>query len=394
MRTKRIQTIAIALAVSAMIAGCNPPMTAETSNPAAPSYTTDTVKRQDITGYSFVDGKLVIPTTAQASAFSPYDTPVESVSVITGKYVRRGQPIIKLTIPGVDEAKSMAKADAASAKSNLSTAKTSASAPVDQAKQELADAQAAEKRARDTVASGGSADVDAAVQARVQAEENLRQAQQQLNETVQPQKEALAQSNAELQSVREDARKGIVRAPISGTVVTLGAKPGTQATANTPLATIIDFEAARVQATIPADLKDDATYGAHVAIFMSGASSAPVDGIVDKVTVAPPVSGQASSGYVAEIRFANPRQMLQPSTSVNRIGVKTGSVENALVVPVGAVVQKNGQAVVMVKNGEQWVETPVATGLTDGVVMEIRSGLSEGQEVQVAQSAAVSPPQG
>ncbi|MEQ1934068.1 MAG: hypothetical protein ABL962_09335, partial [Fimbriimonadaceae bacterium] len=97
MITKTIPFIAIALLVS----GCN--FAASINPPATPAkVTTDTVKRQDLTGYNFFDGKLVIPDSAQGIAFSPYDTPIVSVSTGLGKKVDRGQQIVKLEIPGAD----------------------------------------------------------------------------------------------------------------------------------------------------------------------------------------------------------------------------------------------------------------------------------------------------
>lgn len=366
-----------------MIAGCTPVVSSsETTGP--PSSTTDTVKRQDLVGYSFFDGKLVVPATAQAAAFSPFETPVESVPVGVGKYVEKGQTIVKLTIPGSDEAATAAKANVNSAQASLSDERANASQPVKDAQKALDDAKAAEQLAKDTVANGGTADVDGATAARVQAERALKDAQRQLNETLQPSKDALNASAAQLQLIRADARKGFVKAPISGTVVTLEAKPGMTAQANQTLATIVNFEAARVQGTVPPELKDLVQKGSPVIIAMDGVSSSLLDGRVLETKVIPPSEGQTSPGYVAVIRFEKPRQqMVQPTMSVKRVGVKTGEVKNALVVPVGAVINEGQQAYVNVQSGSGWTKTPVTTGISDGALIEIKSGLTEGAVVRV-----------
>lgn len=386
---KRIWTGSLAvLALGIVLTGCNAglPTTASNQTPTAVAgeqAQTATVKRQDVTGYSFFSGKLVVPPDAQATAFSPFDTSVEAVPVNVGTHVLRGQTVVKLTIPGADEAANAAKANVKSAEATYSQEKASVTPAVQQAQQALDEARANEKSARDVAASGGSADVDAATQARITAEENLAQAKAQANQSLQPTKTAIAQSAAQLAAIRADARKGIVRAPISGTLVRVDASPGMAASANQVLATVVNFSEARVEGTVPPDLKDEVTKGTRVTITL-GASTTPVSGRVEKVTVIPPPGpSQPSPGYLAVIRFTDPDDVTRPDVAVKSIGVQTGSVKDALVVPVGAITQQNGHSYVKVQRGNSWVSTPVETGLSDGVVVEIKSGLNEGDVVQV-----------
>lgn len=376
------------IALALLAVGCTAPMMSGTdAQKDATQYTTDVVKRQNLTGYSFFDGKLVIPRSAQATAFSPYATSVVSVMTGAGKYVTRGQPIVKLSIPGADEAATAAKAGVSTARADYSAQKGDSSDPVRQARQVLADARAAEKAARDTVAGGGQADVDGATQDRVAAEATLRLAQHDLRTTMQPDKDAIRQASASLKDARADAAKGIVRAPISGTVMSFPAEPGMDATSSQALATIVDFGAARVQGLVPAELKSLVARRSHVIVAMNGPSSIPLDGTVLEIRVIPPTAGQEGPGYLAVIRFLNPRSMAQTGASVMRIGVKTGTVSDALVVAVGAVATKDGKATVSVKDGERWIETPVVVGISDGARVEIKSGLKEGDVVRVSSAA-------
>jgi multidrug efflux pump subunit AcrA (membrane-fusion protein) len=233
------------------------------------------------------------------------------------------------------------------------------------------------------VANGGAADVDAATQNRVDAENALKQAQQQLSDTVQPSKDALNASVSELETARQDAQKGIVRAPITGTIVGLEAKPGLSAKSKQPLAEIINFNLVRVQGTVPPELKDQVKRLSHVIVALNGQSSAPLDGRVTEVKVVPPVAGQSGSSYLAVIEFVNPGSSVTQSTSVKRIGVKTGEVKGALVVPASAVTQRDGKSYVSVQKGNDWVQVPVETGLSDGALVEIKSGVSESDIVKL-----------
>ncbi len=375
------------IALALVVGGCNSPeaTTSSTSVAQTPAQpTTAAAKRQDLIGYRFFDGTMVIPPSAQATAYSPYDTPVVSVSTSSGKYVERGEPIVKLEIPGADQATNQAKTNSAVANSTLSEQKSIESGPVKAAKQALKDAKDAEKAAQDTVASGGSADVTAATQTRIEAENALRDAQQKMQENLAPAKQFAVASSAQLQAAKADAAQGIVRAPIAGTVVTLTAKPGMDAKSKQELATIIDYSEARIQATVPPDLKDLVTRDSKVIIAMSGPSSEPLEGRVLSVKVSPPTVGQKSSGYLAIVRFTKPRSITQPASGVRRVGIKTGEAKNALVIPASAVVVQEGKSTVKVQKGSDWESKTVETGLTDGNMIEIKSGLSEGDVVQVA----------
>lgn len=374
------QTLSV-IALFLVIGGCAPKPVVGTK--PADVFTSDTIKRQDLTGYAFFDGKMVIPDTAQGIAYSPYATPVLSVLTGVGKQVEKGEPIVKLTIVGADSAAATAQSNVASAESSLAAQKGDGSEAVRSAQKNLAEAQAAEKLAKDTMANGGSADVESATRARVDAQAALRQAQRELNTSLQPNKLAVEQASLALRAAKADAAKGIVRAPVTGTVVSLEAQPGMAAKAKQSLATIVNFNKVRVQGLVLAELKDLVVKDSKVIISMEGGNSDPLDGVVLDVTVAPPVEGQKSPGYLAVIAFKNPGAMSKPSTTVKRVGVLTGKVKAAVVAPVGALSTKDGKTTVMVKNGEEWVETPIQTGVSDGALIEVKSGLKEGDVVRV-----------
>jgi HlyD family secretion protein len=372
------------LALPLITLGCvpAPPVQAIVGQEPA-EFTTDVVKRQDLTGYSYFDGKLVIGESAQATAFSPYDRAVEAVMTGAGKYVERGDPIVKLNVPGSEAATTSARAGVSSAQADYSTQKGDSSDFVRQAQRDLAVAHAVEKAARDTVANGGQADIEGATKFRKEAEFVLRQAQIELGHTLQPAKDAVGRANATLRDANADAARGIVRAPITGTVVTFEAQPGMMAKSKQTLATIVNFEVARVQGLVPPELKDLVAKNSQVIISMSGASSNPLDGSVIDVTVVPPNNGQEGPGYLAEIKFLKPRSIAQPSVSVKRIGVKTSMVKNALVIPVGAVNTNGDKTTVSVQSGGKWIETAVVTGVSDGALVEIKSGVEVGAVVRV-----------
>ena len=375
MRQESFLYVALAVAV----AGCGS-ASSDKVGAEAPAFTTDVVKRQDLVGYAFFSGKLVIPDSAQAVVNSPYDAPVMSVMTGVGKHVLRGQEMLMLVVPGTVAATTAAKSDVASAAGSLAAQRGVGSPEVREARLVLVAAESAEKAAKEA---GVQEDIDATTAARKEAATALDRAKADFKRTLIPANQAISAASSTLADAKADAAKGIVRAPIAGTVVSFTAKSGMAATASSQLATIIDYRAVRVQGMVPAEFKDLVVKRSPVIIAMEGANSDPLDGTVVDVTVMPPKNGQFSSGYLAEIMIKNPGAKVLPNMMVKRIGVKVGAMKQALVVPVGAVTTKDGVSTVQRRSGETWMATTITTGMSDGALVVVKSGLKAGDEVRV-----------
>ncbi len=376
--------------------GCQPTGVAPGTAPGATVERSSTAKvvRQDLVGYAFFSGKVVTPMNTQVVVTSPYDLPVEEVLTSIGKRVGRGETIIKMAIPGQAVTVESAKANLASAEAALAAARAENEGPVRNAQKALAEARAAEKAARVGVQAGGSDDLTSATQARIAAEEALRAAKADVDSRLTAERQAVAAAAEYYRDARAGIKQSIIRAPISGTVIALEAKPGMQTKARQPLATIIDYRSITIQGIVPPERADEVKRDTNILIAMEGQNSDPFMGKVREVSVLPPAAGQKSAGYLAVITFDNDKGVVQPNSVVRRLGVRTGKVENALVVPVDAVTKdSNGKWVVQVQKGSEWVSTFVEPGISDGALIEIKSGLEEGQVVKVVAPAVAPAPE-
>jgi len=368
----------------AALASCNGPNTNGANQTATvQSTSTATASRKNLVGYTFFSGNLVMPPTAIANVFSPYDTSVDSVPAGVGKHVGRGETLVKLEIPGASAATAEVKQQLRDERAQAISDRGDNSGPVQQAREVLKQAQQAQKQAQDTVNSGGQADVDGAAQGVQQAQADLDQAKQKLGQTLAPDQQQVQLTADQLAEVRAEARKGFVRSPLSGTVVSVIAKPGMDAHADQTLATVIDYDRVKVDAQIPAAQRDSVSRGTRVNVMLAGTAE-PIVGRVERVTVIPPEGGKPSPGYQAEISFLDPEKIAPPIAGVKGVGVKGQEVQHALVIPAAAVFRQNGASVVYVQQGTKWVATPVQTGVTDGALVEIKSGISDGAVVKVA----------
>lgn len=369
----------LGLAAIATITGCD--KVALTSKDSGP--TTAKVVKQDLTGYAFFEGKVVAPPGSTATVVSPYDVALGEVPVTQGKWVARGATIATMQLPDLKASVDQAELNLKSAESSYAAAKAQHDAPIREAERALADARAAERKAREDVQMGISADLVAATEMRKQAEAAVTQAKASMNAQLLPEKQAVDIAAEYLKDARAGARMANIKAPIAGTITMLEAKAGLVVEAKQPLATIVDLGAIRIQGTLPATLSDRVEKGTKILIALEGQNSDPFFGEVKEKSILPPDSGQESAGYLVVIDFNNEKGWVQPVSTIKRLGVETGKVENAMVVPVGAVETNGGKATVQVQKGSEWVATPVETGLSDGALIEIKSGLSEGDVVKL-----------
>ncbi|MBC8066242.1 MAG: HlyD family efflux transporter periplasmic adaptor subunit [Chlorobia bacterium] len=376
------RTMAICCLPVLALIGCDPKSGVATTGKVAEPTSAKVVK-QDLVGYAFFEGKVVTPPGAQATVVSPYDVALGEVLVSQGKRVGRGTTIATMQFPDLKASVDQAEMNLKSAQSSYAAAKAQYEAPVREAERMLSEARTAEKQARQDVQAGGSSDLVSATDSRKMAEAAVQSAKATMNSQVLPEKQAMDIAAEYLKDARAGARVANIRTPISGTIVTLEAKPGLVVKSKQTLATIVDLAAVRIQGIAPPAQKDLVKRGVEVLIALDGANSDPFKGVVKEVSILPPSEGESSPGYLAVIDFNNEKGWVLPGTAIKRLGVQTGTAKDVLVVPVGAVETKDGKSSVLVQKGSEWVPTEVTIGLTDGAVVEIKSGINEGDVVKI-----------
>lgn len=370
------------LAATVLMVGCNQSSPSAQQKKTLPATTAEVV-RQDITGYQFIDGKVFSPPGTSAELKSPYTVPIAEVYVRVGERIRKGDPIAKMDMPGADESVAMAQSHYNSAKSAYDAA-LSSNTSVSEAREARKMARQAEADAKADVLNGGTSDVAAATQERIFAEQRLKDAQSEAGNATIAEKMALDSAGEYLSAAKSGVREGILRSPITGTVIQLEAKAGMRAEANQSLAVVCDLTKLEVQGTIPAEHSELAKKGQPVLIALEGSDAEPIDGEILDASVLPPSEGQASSGYLAVIDFKSSENAIMPGTKIKRIGLRTGKAEDALVVPVAAIVlDENKTSIAYVRSGSDWVARPVELGLSDGALIQVKSGIKEGEIVQV-----------
>jgi multidrug efflux pump subunit AcrA (membrane-fusion protein) len=150
-----------------------------------------------------------------------------------------------------------------------------------------------------------------------------------------------------------------------------------------PLMKIVDLASMQVEGSVSQTDSSDLRVGQQVRIGLDAFSDLRFQGRVYSIG-ALAVSGGRSQGYVrtVPVRMAiqgtDPR--LIPDLSAH-CDVVIETLQNQLQVPVAAVTQQNGQATVMVRNGDGWAPRQVALGKRNNTNVAIASGLQNGEEI-------------
>ncbi len=356
------------------------------------------VSRRTIVATVPLEGEIVVPPGERADVMAPYRAPVTKVYTSVGGNVKRGETLVELSMPSVQAAYEQARQNVQAAETALANAKASYGAEVAAARERLKQARAAEKSALQpppVPATPDAADpavtirepvaeAQRAAEARVAAEQEVAQAQARMDAALLPYQQQLQAAREAFQDAQSGRKLALVRAPISGTVLVLNAQAGQEVGKDrkTPLATIVDLDELELHGKLSPEAAGEVKPGTPVTVTVEKVPNETFEGTVESLTTrtAGPLKRQE---YVAVVGLKNRGGHLKPGMEANA-AARLGKAENVPAVPAGALRSDDaGRPVVHALRQGQWVPVVVEPGLSDGRYVEIRSGLKEGDIVQV-----------
>jgi len=366
-----------------------------------------TVSKRDLVAVVPVKGDVVAPPTERADLYSPFQAPVAKVYATVGANVKRGDVLVELNVPNAQQAYADARQRVKEAETAYANAAREYDAPIAAARKELDAARAAERSARQPAAPTASvtvdnatgtttttttpapaADVQTASSARIAAEQALAQAQAAKTTALVVYQQQLDTAREYLKEAQSGRKVGMVRSPIDGTVLALNAQAGAVAGTDrkVPLVTVVDLDELEVQGVIDPRQASAVKAGMPVSVTVAEVPNEQFEGRVHSITTRP--GGgllKNKMEYVAVIHLKNKGGQVKPGMKAGA-AVQLEEQKNVLAVPNDAVHEDSGgRPVVKVLNGSTWTDRVVEIGLSDGHYTEVKSGLKEGEVVQVKQ---------
>ena len=268
---------------------------------------------------------------------------------------------------------------------------------VTQAQQTILSAKAAlaAAKAETFSVSARAADVADAEAAIKQANANLRLATGNLTgnaikvQDVQQALDSVNQAAAQIAVNQAQVAKTTIRSPISGTVLQLAAQQGETLAAGLSAPTLIivaDLKRLEVDAYVDETDIGKVKLGQPVQITVDAFPDEIMSGKVAKVASGSTIQ-QGVVTYGVTVYIDDTTHELKPDMTASVV-IQTGKISNVLVVPAVAVqIGVKGSTVntlAKVDGKSVLKPVPVKTGGTDGVNVEIQSGLIEGQTIVLA----------
>jgi HlyD family secretion protein len=172
----------------------------------------------------------------------------------------------------------------------------------------------------------------------------------------------------------------VITAPIDGTVLAVNGQTGDMASANSTFITIGDLNELQLQATFSQNDMAHVRIGQDAKITLSADPTKTYAGSVTHIDSNGTSSGQLVK-YGVMIAFDDmPSKVLIGQSGT--VSVTTGSATDVLYVPSSAVRSgANGKSTVRVRQGNQTVGRTVTVGLRGDAYLEIKSGLTKGEQV-------------
>jgi HlyD family secretion protein len=385
-------SLGLLLSLAIVLAGCTgqqaPVSTAEQTQ--AVPVQVDVVKKGSVATRAGVTGKLA---PNQEVALTPkISGKIVQLNVTLGQPVKKGQVLFTLDKNDLMNSVRQAEAQYQVALANLRQSDTNTAQSLQQAKngllqaqQALEDAQRNEQRMAQLF-NQGAISVQQYEQAKTSltnaktayenAQQALATAQQRTGVAVMA--ASVEQARVALQNAREQLANATVTSPISGYVSQVNGAVGEFASPQQPVVTVVNTNPLLVKANLSEAEVMSVKPGAKVTVTLT-ALQKDVQGVVKAIS---PVMDPTLRAYPVEISLSNPDQQLKADMVVN---VKFGQEQtgSALVIPRKAVFDENGKRYVYKLEGTTAKKTEVATGEESSDLIEVKTGLAEGDKIVV-----------
>ncbi len=196
--------------------------------------------------------------------------------------------------------------------------------------------------------------------------------------------EALAEARAQVASAEagvqaQELAVGLSRitSPIGGVVTDLPVRKGMYVQPGTTVATIMDLTSLFVRFRIPTDHLSDMHDGATVTLSPLSDPNQTYTGSVTRIGRAADAGTGDVMGYAV---IANPDLKLRPNIGC-RVRVELPAIPDALVVPLVAVADRDGESVITVIRDNKAYETVVKVGVRTQDLAQVLSGIAAGDTV-------------
>lgn len=195
------------------------------------------------------------------------------------------------------------------------------------------------------------------------------------------QETAVESARGQVDAIRTQLAQMTVSAPVSGIITKQDAQVGAIASPGIPLVSMISDSAFQIEASVSEAEVAKIHAGEDVSVTLDAYGSdvsfpATVTSVDPSATV-----NQGVSSYRVVIQFKEKDDRIKTGMTANA-NIITTTKENVLAIPWNSVIARSGTSFVVVKNPDGTTsERQIQTGIRSGEMVEVVSGLTEGELV-------------
>ena len=169
----------------------------------------------------------------------------------------------------------------------------------------------------------------------------------------------------------------VVEAPMKGVVSSLNVKQGQIVGSGQVAATIVDMDTVYVQISVVENVVNKIKEGQEAEISVP----AVFDGYIKRtIGYISPTADPMNKLYTVRLYLDNKEYGIRPGMT-GSVKLSLDSVDEAIVIKSDAVLDKDGKKIVYIVENDMAVEKEVETGLDTGELIEIISGINQGDSV-------------
>lgn len=189
----------------------------------------------------------------------------------------------------------------------------------------------------------------------------------------------------QLDSLQLTREKMQVTSTIRGIVSALPVVEGQLASAQTPVATIVNIDTLLLDLQVGESYIGSLREGQNIEVIIPALDNYQAQG---KIVTVPPNVDPRSKAYIVTVEIDNPKHEIKGGMYAE-VALTIARQENALAIPQFAIVNRDNKALVFVVENGQAQAREVEVGMTLGNLAEITSGLEPGAQVIIEGQYAV-----
>ncbi len=189
----------------------------------------------------------------------------------------------------------------------------------------------------------------------------------------------LAQARASYDMVLRQYKECWVTSPIDGVVAYINAGIGETVSPGAPVAVVVDMSGVVLEGSIGESLINHVEQQGSIDIRIPSAGEQPFTGAIKEIS---PAADARTGLFGLKILIDNPDSVIKPGMFAEADLIKD-SREDVVHIPSAAVMAKNGDRYVYIVEDGKAVYREIAAGIGGDGVIEIISGVKEGEEVIV-----------